>query len=164
MVALVKIVGTLAVVALLSLRPGLFAEAAGRPPAVSLAVVAVFLGLVAWYCRTLQRTLALVRPEARAAAPASVWWMFAIPYNFVEDFFIVHAVAASLARDGGIGGRAVRRWSAFGYGWCGLQILSLLPGAVGYAGGAGALLLWAVHWPLTLRINRRLGAGTAAAR
>ncbi|GAA4937949.1 hypothetical protein GCM10025331_24660 [Actinoplanes utahensis] len=142
---------------------GILTEIAGRPPWISAAIVLGFLGLVALYCRTLQRTLTTVRPWARRARPASVWWMFAVPHNFVEDFFIVRAVAASLAADGVPPG-PVRRWSILGFGWCAAQIVSLLPGVAGLAGGAVALPLWAVHWHLTVRLNaaraRRPPAGT----
>ncbi|WP_433790182.1 hypothetical protein [Actinoplanes sp. CA-252034] len=133
---------------------GLLGEIAGQPPWASAAIVAGFLGLVALFCRTLQRTLTLTRTGTR---PASVWWMFAIPHNFVEDFYIVRAVAGSLAAAGTPPAR-VRRWAALGYGWCALQIVSLLPGAAGLAGGAMALPLWGAHWVLTARLNRRLAA------
>ena len=59
-------------------------NALGRGPAA--AVVLAFLCLVALYCRSLERCLALVRPSCRAAAPRSVWLMFLLPYNFIEDF------------------------------------------------------------------------------
>ncbi|WP_440066349.1 hypothetical protein [Streptosporangium sp. OZ121] len=129
--------------------------------------LAVFLGLVALYCRALQRTMTLVRPEARTASPASVWWMFAIPYNFTEDFFIVRAVSTSVAASTTDGARVpggfIRWWTALGYGWCTFQILSLLPGTAGYAGGAIALPLWAAHWIMTGRVNRRLATRQPAA-
>ena len=166
----VRIVGTAGVVLLLT-HPvwaqrwgsGVLGEITGRPLWASAALVAGFLGLVALYCRTLQRTLTLIRPATRRAGPRSVWWMFAIPHNFVEDFFIVRAVAASLTAHGLPGGE-VRRWAALGYGWCGLQIVSLFPGTAGYAGGAAALALWAAHWGLTARVNRTLADRTLADR
>ncbi|MEU7901520.1 hypothetical protein [Actinoplanes sp. NPDC049118] len=148
---------TAGVVVLLRDPRGIAGEFTRRPAAVSVTVVVVFLGLVALYCRALQRTLAVVRPDARTVAPASVWWMFAVPFNFAEDFFIVRNVTGSLAADGRIPARAVGRWSALGYGWCGLQIVSLFPGAIGYAGGSLALPVWAAHWYLTSRLNRTLG-------
>jgi hypothetical protein len=143
----VKVAGTAGVVALL-LFPGrgILDEVAGQP-----FVVAGFFGLVALYCAALQRTLTLTG----GARPASVWWMFAVPYNFVEDFFIVRTVAAALAADGRAA--APGRWSAVGYAWCTLQILSLLPGMPGYAAGAAALPVWAAHWIMTARINRSIG-------
>lgn len=160
--------GTLGVTALLSYPlwapqwgGGILGEIIGLPPAVALGAIAAFFGLVALYCRTLWRTLTLVHPDARSAPAASVWWMFAIPYNFTEDFFIVRTLERSVAADARIPTREVKRWSTSGYCWCTLQILSLFPGAVGYLGGAVAIPLWAAHWIMTLRINRRLGDRTS---
>jgi hypothetical protein len=166
----IKIAGTVAVTVLVSYPlwapqwgAGILGEFAGLPPALALGAVASFFGLVALYCRTLWRTLTLVRPQARAAPAASVWWMFAIPYNFTEDFFIIRTIATSLAADARVPARELRRWSAAGYGWCALQILSLFPGAAGYLGGAVAVPLWVAHWIMSRRINRRLGDRTANA-
>jgi hypothetical protein len=161
-----RIVGTLCVTILLTYPmwapqwgDGLLGEIAGRPLWVSAAIVAGFLGLVALYCRALQRTLTLIGPEARRARPGSVWWMFAVPHNFVEDFFIVRAVAGSLAA-ARTPAAEVRRWALLGYGWCALQIVSLLPGVAGLAGGAAALPVWAAHWAMTTRLNRGLATTT----
>ncbi len=163
--AIVKIMGTMGIVVLLSYPlwapqwgRGILGEVAALPMPAGIVAVAAFFGLVALYCRTLQRTLMVVRADARAASPASVWWMFAIPYNFIEDFFIVRTVAASLSLDAYLPARWRNVWSALGYGWCGLQILSLFPGAAGYVGGTVAVLLWVVHWVMTIRINRILAA------
>ncbi|MFF8382619.1 hypothetical protein [Streptomyces kanasensis] len=163
MIAWVKAAGTAAVTFLLC-QPlwapqwgrGLLGEVGGLGVPVALAVVLVFLGLVALYCRALQRMLERVRPGAAERSPASVWWMFAIPYNFTEDFFIVHAGARSLAADGRVDRRFVRRWAVLGHGWCAFQILSLFPGAAGYVGGAVAVPLWVAHWGLTARAGRTL--------
>ena len=165
--AIVKIAGTVGVTVLLSYPVwaahwggGILGEVVGLPPAAAVGGIVAFFGLVALYCRTLWRTLTLVHPDARTAPAASVWWMFAIPYNFTEDFFIVHTVATSLAADARVPARELGRWSTFGYSWCALQILSLFPGAVGYVGGAIAIPLWGAHWIMTLRINRQLGDRT----
>ncbi|MGW5687493.1 hypothetical protein [Nonomuraea sp. NPDC003754] len=167
----VKITGTVLVTILLTYPlwaphwgSGILGEVAAQGMPGGLIAVAVFFGIVALYCRALHRTLAAIRPEARTAAPASVWWMFAIPYNFVEDFFIVRAVATSLAADARPTSRFVRWWARLGYGWCAFQILSLFPGAAGYAGGAVAILLWAAHWIMTARILRTLSARQPAVR
>lgn len=137
-------------------------EALGRGPVA--VVVLTFLGLVALYCRSLQRCLALVRPSCRAAAPRSVWLMFLLPYNFVEDFFIVHHVAQSIRAEAALNTRLshLRRYGAFsGFGWCAAQIVSLWPSQVGAAAGFVALPLWLWHWLFVIRVNRRLaGAAT----
>lgn len=160
----VKLLLTLPVCALLT-QPlwapqwgaGILGEVHALGPTGAIVAVVAFFALVAAYCRHLQRLLAAVPPPARAAAPGSVWWMFAIPYNFVEDFFIVAAIAASLRNDGRVDPARQRRWRRLGLAWCGLQIASLLPGAVGVAAGAGALLAWAAHWALSVRLLRYLG-------
>ncbi|MQS37789.1 hypothetical protein [Streptomyces katsurahamanus] len=163
MTIIIKTVGTLLVTVLLTQplwAPGWGAGVLGETAAFGMpgAVVAVagFFGLVAVYCRALQRTLTLIRDGARAAAPASVWWMFAIPYNFTEDFFIVRALTRSMTADGRLGAAFIRRWAAAGYGACVFQIVSLVPGPAAYVGGAVALPLWATHWIMTVRANRTL--------
>lgn len=142
---------------------GILGEVHALGPAGSVVAVAAFFALVAGYCRHLQRLLAAIPPPARTAAPRSVWWMFAIPYNFVEDFFIVAAIAASLRNDGRIEPARQQRWRRLGLGWCGLQIVSLLPGAIGVAAGAAALLAWAAHWALSVRLLRVLDDTACAA-
>lgn len=132
-----------------------------------LATVAVFLAAVAFYCRSLQRCLERIRPEARAASPRSVWLMFLIPYNFVEDFFIVHNVATSLRAEAAVNpalGRLRGSGTASGLGWCTAQIISLIPNQAGEAAGAVALVLWIVHWRFIARANALLGPAPRAER
>ncbi|WP_285583326.1 hypothetical protein [Herbidospora sp. NBRC 101105] len=155
---LVKVTGTVLVTALIA-HPlyaphwgtGILGEVTAAGPVGGPVFVAVFFGLVALYCRALERTLVL----AGADRPGAVWWMFAIPYNFTEDFFIVGRVRAALA--GRVTPEFLRWWSILGYGWCAFQILSLLPGLPGYAGGAVAVPLWAAHWIMTSRLQHTLG-------
>ncbi|MGX2995348.1 hypothetical protein JNUCC64_13800 [Streptomyces sp. JNUCC 64] len=160
---LVRTVGTALVTALLTAPlwvpgwgPGILGEIAAAGFVGSLVTITVFFGLVALYCRALQRTLELVPSGTRTVRPSSVWWMFAIPHNFTEDFFIVRNLTASLTADGRLPEAFVRRWALIGYGWCVFQILSLFPGVPGYAGGALAIGLWAAHWVMTARANRVL--------
>lgn len=154
--ALIRILGTLAVTVLLSYPlwapqwgAGLLGEVFLVPFPGNLLVVLGFLGLVALYCATLQRTLRLAGERSRA-----VWWMFAIPANFVEDFYIVHRVGKALRPH--CPAPQVRTWLMLGHGWCVLQILSLLPGLVGMYSGGLAILAWLMHWKLTLSINKAL--------
>ncbi|MGN6826264.1 hypothetical protein [Paucibacter sp. M5-1] len=125
----------------------------------SLVLVATFLAAVFLYCRDLYRCLGLVSPGARKASPRSVWLMFLIPYNFVEDFFIVANVAGSLRQEA-VGNAALHRFKSFGMvsglGWCAAQIVSLLPHSIGSIAGALALPLWIVHWRLIRQINAAL--------
>lgn len=122
---------------------------------------AAFLALVFLYCRDLSRSLSLVRPSARAASPRSVWLMFLIPYNFVEDFFIVANVASSLRQEAQ-SNAALRSFKRFGrvsgLGWCAAQIVSLLPNEIGSVAGVLALPLWIVHWRLIRRANAAMAA------
>lgn len=126
------------------------------------ALVAIgFLMLVFLYCRDLQLSLSLVSPAARQASPNSVWLMFLLPYNFVEDFFIVTNVAVSLHKESE-SNSALQSFKSFGLvtgiGWCTAQIVSLLPNAVGSVAGMLALPFWIVHWVLIRRVNASLKA------
>jgi len=133
---------------------GIFGEIALFGLWGAMVAVALFLIAVFFYCRDLGRTLAAVSPAARAASPASVWWMFALPYNFIEDFFIIRNVSVSLRaearRNRALGGwRHFGEWS--GLGWCGAQIISLVPNLLGSAASLVALVLWLIHWRLIRR-------------
>ncbi|WP_027892405.1 hypothetical protein [Calidithermus chliarophilus] len=148
------------------LRSGVLASVERLGWLAVLDLVVIFLVAVALYCRSLQRCLELVRPEARAAAPKSVWLMFLIPYNFVEDFFIIHNVSRSLRAQA----RTDARLAGFrsfgelsGFGWCTAQIVSLVPSQVGELAGVVAIGLWLVHWRFIAGVNRRLShAGSEA--
>jgi len=56
-------------------------------------ITLIFFVTVAFYCRSLQRCIGLSPEIDRATHPKSVWWMFCIPFNFVEDFFIIKNVS-----------------------------------------------------------------------
>lgn len=125
----------------------------------SIVLIVVFISLIFWYCRDLYRTLSLVRQSARAASPRSVWLMFLIPYNFVEDFFIVANVANSLRREAQYN-PSLQPLKSFGLpsgmGWCAAQIVSLLPNEIGSIAGVLALPLWIIHWRFIRRVNALL--------
>lgn len=138
---------------------GIFKELEALGLMGSTIFVSVFLALVFMYCRDLSRSLSLVHPSARAASPQSVWLMFLIPYNFVEDFFIVANVARSLRKEAQ-SNPALRSFKGFGMvsglGWCAAQIVSLLPNEIGSMAGVLALPLWIVHWRLIRRANKAI--------
>lgn len=138
---------------------GVFKEVETLGVFASLVLVATFLAAVFLYCRDLYRCLSLVSPGARKASPRSVWLMFLIPYNFVEDFFIVANVAGSLRQEA-VGNAALHRFKSFGMasglGWCAAQIVSLLPHSIGSIAGALAVPLWIAHWRLIRQINAAL--------
>lgn len=127
----------------------------------SVVAVVAFLLLVFFYAKDLQRSLALVRREARTAQPKSVWLMFLLPYNFIEDFWIVSNVAASLRRESAHN-RALARFRGFGLGsgigWCAAQVVSLLPNLLGSIAGIVAIVLWVVHWRRIRQANAALAA------
>ena len=144
---------------------GIFREVEALGFLASVVLIAVFLAIVFTYCRDLQRSLSLVRPSARTASPRSVWLMFLIPYNFVEDFFIIYNVTSSLRREAQHN-TALNSFKSFGtvsgLGWCAAQIASLLPHEVGSVAGMLALLLWVIHWRLICRANAALAFAEAA--
>lgn len=131
----------------------------------AIVLVLVFLALVFLYCRDLQQSLALVQPAARKAEPRSVWLMFLLPYNFVEDFFIIANVARSLQQEAQTN-PALQSFKSFGMwsgmGWCGMQIVSLLPNELGSFAGFLALPLWIIHWRLIRKVNAVLAANAEA--
>lgn len=142
-----------------SLRTGVFASVAPVGILGVLALTTLFLLAVALYCRSLQHCLQLVQPEARAVNPKSVWFMFLIPYNFVEDFFIINNINKSLRIEARINPRlsALKSVGALsGFGWCTAQIVSLLPNHIGEAASVVAIIFWVMHWRLIARVNKLL--------
>jgi len=138
---------------------GILAELQFFGPVGSLLAIAVFLLLVFFYARDLVNTLELVAPASRTARPNSVWWMFVLPYNFIEDFFIIANVAKSLKAEAKHN-PALSGLQSFGMmsglGWCSAQVISLIPHAVGSLAGVVAILCWVWHWRFIRRVNRIL--------
>lgn len=160
----VKLILTAGVVGLIAWslqRPdaGILKELLIAGPWGAAAVAAVFLTGVFFYCRDLEAVLHAVPTRSRAASPRSVWYMFLIPYNFVEDFFIVWNISQSLAAEAehqpALRG-AGRFGLVSGFGWCALQIVSLIPTELGSIGGFAALPLWLWHWRYMRRMRRQL--------
>lgn len=129
----------------------------GVVPAVLL-IVAFFV-MVAFYCLTLQKCLTLIKPENRKADPKSVWYMFAVPFNFIEDFFIVINIANSIEEERKTNPN-LKAISDFGMvsgiGWSVAQILSFIPGIMGQIAGLVGMVLVIYHWIQIARINRLL--------
>jgi hypothetical protein len=117
--------------------------------AVTLGIV--FFSSVAVYANDLRSILACVSPGSRKASPRSVWWMLVLPYNFIEDFFIIHAVTESLRQESSVNKNLanLRSFGAVsGFGWCVAQIGSLIPNQVGSLLAFVALIMWVIHWRL----------------
>jgi hypothetical protein len=124
------------------------------------ALVAGFLLAVAAYARDLQRLLEAVPEPFRAASPRSVWLMFLLPYNFVEDFWIIAHVAASLKAHAMAQGVTAGTFGLIsGLGWCALQILALVPHPAGSIAGLLAVPLWLWHWAYVRRARAAIMAG-----
>jgi hypothetical protein len=87
--------------------------------------------------------------------------MFLLPYNFIEDFFIVANVSGSLKAEAAAS-PALPRFRSFGMisgiGWCAAQIISLVPNQLGSIAGIVAIVLWAWHWAFIRRANAALEA------
>lgn len=134
-------------------------------PTGSVAAVAVFLLLVFFYALDLIKSLKLVSPASRRARPNSVWLMFFLPYNFIEDFFIVANVANSLKAEAA-SNPALSTFKSFGMisglGWCAAQVVSLVPNQIGSAAGLIAIVFWIWHWVFIRRANRALIQSSAS--
>lgn len=125
----------------------------------SILIMLSFFVMVAFYCRTLQRCLTLIKPENRKAKPSSVWYMFAIPFNFIEDFFIVINIANSIEEEkkSNIKLKNVSDVGMVsGSGWSIAQVLSFIPNSVGQIAGLLGMVLVIYHWFQISRINRLL--------
>lgn len=125
----------------------------------SILIISSFFIMVAFYCRTLQKCLTLINPENRKAKPQSVWYMFAIPFNFVEDFFIVINIANSIEEEKKTNTK-LKDISDFGMasgiGWSIAQVLSFIPNMTGQIAGLVGMILVIYHWLQIFRINRLL--------
>ena len=132
-------------------------------PAGSIVALILFLGLVILYAWDLMRILQCVSVHSRTAEPRSVWFMLLLPYNFIEDFFIVSNVAKSLETESQVNS-SLRRFKSFGiisgWGWCVSQIISLIPNELGSAAGIVAIGFWIWHWVFIRRANRALVSGS----
>lgn len=125
----------------------------------SLILAVIFLTAVAFYCRTLQKCLELIHPDCRAASPKSVWFMFLIPFNIIEDFFIVLNISNSIqaeARQNTSLLTLKEFGTVSGLGWCIAQVLSFIPNYVGQISGFVGLILWILHWNFITKVNKLL--------
>lgn len=125
----------------------------------SVIVMLLFLMLIYFYALDLIKSLRLVAPTSRKAKLNSVWFMFLLPYNFIEDFFIVSNVAKSLKAEALINPE-LASFKSFGMisgvGWCTAQLISLIPNHLGSIAGLVAIVFWVWHWIFIRKVNRIL--------
>ena len=85
--------------------------------------------------------------------------MFAIPFNFIEDFFIVINLATSLEAEKRTN-QSLSDSNDFGMvsgiGWSIAQLLSFIPNSIGQVAGVVGMILVIYHWLQIGRINRLL--------
>lgn len=96
----------------------------------SIGLFLVFFTAIWFYCQSLQRCLTNIAASNRKATPKSVWYMFLIPYNFIEDFFIVINISNSIEAEAKNNPKlsSINHFGlTTGTGWCIAQILSLIP-------------------------------------
>mgnify|MGYP000521765002 CR=1 FL=1 len=143
---------------------GILGEIQTLGTAGAMLATGVFLALVYLYAGDLKRSLKLVSPAARKANPNSVWLMFLLPYNFIEDFFIIANVGKSIEAEAHAN-TALSGLKTFGfasgYGWCVAQIVSLIPNDLGSVAGLIAIAFWIRHWAFIRRANRALARSQA---
>lgn len=119
----------------------------------------VFLVSIAFYCQALERCLSLITPSNRKAAPRSIWYMFLLPFNFIEDFFIMINVSRSIEAEAKMNQKlsSIKDYGMItGLGWCIAQIMSLFPDLGGQIAGSLALVLWILHWRFIYKVNNML--------
>ncbi len=125
----------------------------------SVVIFSFFFGMVALYCRTLQKCLELIKPENRRASPTSVWYMFLIPFNFIEDFCIVINLSHSIEKEARSNPKLAQLndfGMVTGIGWSLAQVLSFIPTYLGQVAGIVGFMLVLVHWALIVKVNRLL--------
>lgn len=125
----------------------------------SAAIIILFFTAIGFYCMDLQRCLELIDPKNRKAKPQSVWYMFLLPYNFIEDFFIVINISNSLEEEAKKNEK-LANCNDFGMitgiGWSIAQILSFVPNLTGQIASILGLVLWIIHWRFIIKMNRLL--------
>lgn len=118
-----------------------------------------FFVAIAYYCKSLQNCLTLISPQHRKATPKSVWYMFLMPFNFIEDFFIMINISNSLEEEAkhNIKLASIKDFGMItGVGWSIAQILSFVPNIAGQIAGALGIVLWIIHWRFIVKINKLL--------
>lgn len=122
-------------------------------------LIITFFVAIAYYCKALQKCLTLIAPQNRKATPKSVWYMFLMPFNFIEDFFIMINISNSLEEEAKHNNKlsGIKDFGMItGMGWSIAQILSFVPNIAGQIAGALGIVLWIIHWRFIIKINKLL--------
>lgn len=112
-------------------------------------LVSGFLGFVALYCKDIQTCLELINPQNRRMSPKSAWFMFLMPFNFIEDFFIVINLSNSIEAEAKTNHKleTIKDFGMVtGIGWSIAQILSFIPNILGQIAGCLGIVLVIFHW------------------
>jgi hypothetical protein len=112
-------------------------------------LVSGFLGLVTIFCKDIQTCLELINPNNRKMSPKSTWFMFLMPFNFIEDFFIVINLSNSIEAEAQTNPKlqSIKDFGMVtGIGWSIAQILSFIPNTVGQIAGLLGIVLVVLHW------------------
>lgn len=132
-------------------------ESLGIP--LSILLASAFFIAIAFYCRSLQKVLENIQPEHRTRKPKSVWYMYLIPFNFIEDFFIVIDISNSLNNELR-SNKNLEKFGDFGLtlgiGWSVAQLFSFIPNVVGQISGLVGIVLWILHWVLMHKVLKEL--------
>ena len=111
-------------------------EALGLIPSIIL--VLTFFIAIAFY-------LELIHPNNRTRNPKSVWYMYLIPFNFIEDFFIIIDISNSLKKEMKSNDK-LKKFGDFGLtlgiGWSVAQLFSFIPNMAGQIAGLVGIVLW----------------------
>lgn len=122
-------------------------------------LMATFFSAIGFYCKSLQKCLSLISPTNRNANPKSVWFMFLLPFNFIEDFFIIINISNSIENETKYNSKLSSikdNGMLTGIGWCIAQVLSFAPNVAGQIAGVLGLVLWLIHWQFINKINNLL--------
>lgn len=126
-----------------------------------------FLVPAIFYLLTLQKTLSQCAPVSRTMEPGMVWLLLVPLVNLVFNFFVVLAIAKSLANEfarRGIPSPEPQPGQPLGIAMCICACCVIVP-LLGFFVGIAHLVLWIVYWVKIADYSRRLAVfpGTAQA-
>lgn len=127
---------------------------------IFLLVVAGFLVLAIFYLSSLSKLLGKCSPAARTMQPAMVWLMFIPVFNIVWHFFVVLAIATTVANEYRLRNLAPPErepGKAIGISMCVCAACSFIP-FLGILTGLAHFVLWILYWIKVNEFSRGLDA------